>query len=140
MNDLESLIVDANAIISALLRGAALSVFQNPKIKRFLTTDFTLGEVKHYVPRLARKLRLPEEILHLDLELLPLKLYPREAYSEKLKEARSILLARDPNDIDLLALAFHLKLPIWSNDKDFQGTGTKIYTTAQLLKLLESVR
>jgi predicted nucleic acid-binding protein len=38
--------------------------------------------------------------------------------------------------VDLLALALHLKLPIWSNDNDFEDAGVEWYTTAQLLKTL----
>ena len=35
-----------------------------------------------------------------------------------------------------LALALHLKLPLWSNDRDFEGTGVERFTTAQLLSKL----
>ena len=40
----------------------------------------------------------------------------------------------DPDDVALLALALHLGLPIWSNNRDFEDARVRWYTTAQLLK------
>jgi len=37
-----------------------------------------------------------------------------------------------------LALALELGLPIWSNDRDFDGLPVDVYPTARLLKLLET--
>jgi predicted nucleic acid-binding protein len=62
------------------------------------------------------------------------------AFEEKLIEARSRIGARDPEDIDLLALALVLEIPVWSNDRDFKGAGVEWYTTARLLKLLAKRR
>ena len=39
---------------------------------------------------------------------------------------------RDPEGVELLALALHLSLPVWSNDDDFELTGIEWYTTAEL--------
>jgi len=47
---------------------------------------------------------------------------------------------RDPDDVDLLALALKLDIPIWTNDRDFEKTGVATYTTAQLLSLLNKAR
>src|SRR5437763_216892 len=42
---------------------------------------------------------------------------------------------RDPDDIDVLALALRLQAPLWSNDRDFERTGVEQMTTPDLLKL-----
>jgi predicted nucleic acid-binding protein len=55
-----------------------------------------------------------------------------------LAEARKRIARRDPDDAELLALAIQLKLPVWSNDNDFEGTGVVWYTTASLLATLKS--
>jgi predicted nucleic acid-binding protein len=44
---------------------------------------------------------------------------------------------KDEDDTELLALAMKLKIPIWSNDRDFKLTGVELYTTAKLLKILK---
>ncbi len=47
------------------------------------------------------------------------------------------LAGRDEHDIELLALAIKLHIPVWSNDGDFKSSGIEVYTTARLLKILK---
>lgn len=133
----ERLAVDANPILSGLIGGAALRAFWSPKIREFATTDHTLQEVLEYIPELARKAGRPEELLLVDLKLLPLVVYSRRDYHKHLKEARRRIGARDPEDVDLLALALQLGAAVWSNDRDFEVAGVEWYTTARLLTWLE---
>lgn len=136
---LEAIVVDANPIISALIRGAAaIKVFWNFSINEFATTEFTLSEIKYYIPRLAKRAKLREEVLIFDLSLLPLTIYPRDFYEAQLEEAKLRIGKRDPKDVDILALTLHLNIPIWTNDKDFEIAGVKHYTTGALLKELEN--
>jgi hypothetical protein len=39
--------------------------------------------------------------------------------------------------VELLAPAFHFKVPLWSNDNDFDGCGVEQFTTAELLRKLD---
>jgi len=39
-------------------------------------------------------------------------------------------------DVDVLALALHLDVPLWSNDRDFEDTGVSRFITAELLAIL----
>lgn len=59
-----------------------------------------------------------------------------QVYAAKLAEAERRIGRRDPNDVDLLALALHLRVPVWSNDNDFEDAGVEWYTTAELLQKL----
>ena len=43
---------------------------------------------------------------------------------------------RDPDDIELLALALHLRIPVWSNDDDFASARAPWLATAELLARL----
>ena len=132
----ERLVVDANPIISALLGGAALRAFWNDAVKEWATTQFTVNEVLSYLPQLASKLHVPEEVLRLELELLSLAVYKKDSYRDFVPEAKRGIAERDRNDVDLLALALKLDYPIWTNDQDFQQTGPTLYTTATLLEVL----
>ncbi len=135
---LNQIVVDANPIISALIsdQSTASRIMWSGAIKELATTAHTIAEVRKYLPELARKTGRPEELLHLDLQLLPLIIYEREAYQEKLEEAHAQIGERDPSDTELLALALQLRLPIWSNDRDFENVGIPCYTTTKLLKAL----
>jgi predicted nucleic acid-binding protein len=67
---------------------------------------------------------------------LPLTVVGREIYAQSLAQARRLIGKRDPDDIDILALALHFRIPLWSDDRDFEGIGIEQYTTSTLLKRL----
>lgn len=62
---------------------------------------------------------------------------PPTTYVSSIAEARERIERRDPDDVELLALAIQLDIPVWSNDNDFENTGVLWYTTASLLAVLE---
>jgi predicted nucleic acid-binding protein len=132
------LAADANVLLSALIGGQAKRVLQHPAIEEILTTGATLDEVQEYAGQLARKRGLAVDTVLLAVAALPVTIVPRSAYRFSLPEARKRIGARDPDDVDLLALAISLKLAVWSNDNDFENTGVVWYTTASLLSSLES--
>jgi hypothetical protein len=60
----------------------------------------------------------------------------RSDYEAKLSTARRRIGKRDPDDVDVLAVALTLNLPVWSNDNDFEDAGVEWYSIAELLKTL----
>lgn len=131
------LVADANVLLSAVIGKAALRVLRDFAIP-IHTTRFNYLEVQEYLPRLAGKYNVALPLAELQLTLLPLAIYPEEAYADWLPWARRLLAARDPEDAHALALARSLGLPLWSNDRDLQLPQVHCYTTAALLKALES--
>jgi predicted nucleic acid-binding protein len=130
------LVADANVLLSAVLGGRAKVVLSHPKIEGIFTTEVTLSEVEEYVILLARKRRLSLDTLLLAVATLPVSVVERETYARAVVQARRLIGQRDPDDIEILALALHLKIPLWSNDNDFRDTGVEWYTTAELLQRL----
>ena len=130
------LVADANVLLSAVLGGRAKVVLSHPKIEGIFTTEVTLSEVEEYVILLARKRRLSLDTLLLAVATLPVSVVERETYARAVVQARRLIGQRDPDDIEILALALHLKIPLWSNDNDFRDTGIEWYTTAELLQRL----
>jgi predicted nucleic acid-binding protein len=128
------LVVDANPILAALLGGQARRVFFEASVREFAVPEVVLSEVREHLPRLARKLGAMPAFLEYALELLPLRPYPARAYRTTMAEARRRIGSRDPDDIDVLALALRLRVPLWSNDRDFEGTGIEQLTTSDVLK------
>lgn len=45
----------------------------------------------------------------------------------------TVFWRKETKDVDLLALALHLGVTIWTNDRDFSVCGLPIISTAQLL-------
>jgi predicted nucleic acid-binding protein len=134
LKDIEKLAVDANPILSAIIGGKARSVFLDADHISFYTTLFNFKEVEKYIPTLASKRSLPLDDLYLALSTLPISVCDVEFYKETLKKASSLIGDRDPDDIHLLGLALKLSCPIWSNDRDFDSVGIKIYSTLALIR------
>ena len=133
---LKKLAADANVILSAVAGKAALRVFLKEDLE-FVTTECITEEVLEYPDVLSAKYGLSHEVLESQLKLLPLKIYKREFYTEFMQKAAKRMKDRDEDDVELLALALKMKLPVWSNDSDFKSAGIDVYTTARLLKKLE---
>lgn len=130
------LVADANVLLAAVLGGRAKAILQHPEIDELLTAEATLAEVQEYAVILARKRRLSLGTLLLAVAALPVTVVEETIYFSSLPQARKLIAKRDPDDVDVLALALHMSLPLWSNDNDFEETGIEWYTTAELLQKL----
>ena len=111
---------------------------EHSNIEEVLATQTILAEVQEYAPLLARKKRLSADLVLLAVATLPVTVVDSSVYTTSLSEARRRMGRRDPDDIDILALALHFGLPIWSNDNGFEVAGVEWYTTASLLAKLHS--
>ena len=134
---IDSLVVDANPLLSALLGGRAREVLFSGKIT-CVSSQHTLFEVEKYLPHVAKRIGRNELDLWREFQLLPvIAVQPRESDLE-LKRATELIGQRDPKDVHVLALALRLDLPIWTNDRDFEGLSQHVSThkTADLLSLI----
>ena len=130
------LAADANVLLSAVIGGRARLVLSNPDIEEVVTTETVFAEVEEYAAVLGHKRKIPAETLMLAVASLPVSIVAREVYAGSMARARKRIGWRDPDDVELLALALHFKVPLWSNDNDFEGCGVERYTTAELLRKL----
>ena len=133
------LVADANVLLSAVLGGRAKLVFGHSQVEEILTSAPTLAEVEEYAAVLARKKRLPPDILLLAVAAMPVTVVEPSQYASSLPQARKLIARRDPDDVEVLALTLHLELPLWSNDKDFEGTGIELLTTEAVLRTLRLI-
>ena len=120
--------------MSAIAGKAARRVFEIEPPLDVITTEATITEVEEYLPEFAERYGLDQSQLEAALALLPVRRFSESDYISHLKDAQKYLNKRDPDDVDLAALALRLRVPIWSNDKDFSELpDVDTYTTAKLL-------
>jgi predicted nucleic acid-binding protein len=136
---IEAVVADANVLLSAIVGKAALRVFTEYGVTVH-ATGFSVSEVEEYLPRLAAKYRLPEDLVQLQWRLLPVIRHAEAEYASRLPAALERLRERDAEDAHALALAWALGLPLWSNDRDFEGLDIERYSTAALLRALARER
>ncbi|KUK41323.1 MAG: putative ribonuclease VapC [Clostridia bacterium 62_21] len=110
--------MDANVVLSALIGGKASKVFAGAKGVEFITTANVVAEILEYVPVLARKKGLNREVMEAAFNLLGLEAVQEEIYSQQIPAALGLIGKRDPDDVELVALALALGCPVWSNDND----------------------
>lgn len=133
------LAADANVLLSAAIGKAALRVFTSPGVD-VISCAQVLDEVAEYLPVLGKKYGLAPELLQCQYRLLAVEPFSSEDYRDFLAEVTRKLAHRDPDDVELFALALAQGVPIWTNDHDFEGCGVECVTTARLLKMLESAK
>ena len=130
------LVADAHVLLSAVIGGRAALVLKQEQVEQVFTPAAAYDEVFEYLGPLAKKKRLQLDTLLLTLAALPVTVVERSDYEHDLPEAERRMAKRDPDDVDVLALALGLSLPVWSNDNDFEDAGVEWYTTAELLEAL----
>ncbi|MGH9351598.1 MAG: PIN domain-containing protein [Terriglobia bacterium] len=130
------LAADANVLLSAVLGGRARLILESPQVEEILTVEQTVAEVHEYAIHLAKRKGLSEDLVLLAVGALPVTIAEQTTYKAAIAEASKRIGKRDPDDVELLALAIALSLPVWSNDRDFKGTGIEWLTTEALLNRL----
>ena len=133
---IESVVADANVLLSAVTGKAALRVFTEFEVTVHVSR-FNVNEVVEYLPEMAAQYNLPPEFLEMQWKLLPIQVHAEEDYHRYLNRALADLAKRDPEDAHALALARKLGVPLWSNDRDLVGLGLECYPTARLLAALK---
>ncbi|MCX6603460.1 MAG: PIN domain-containing protein [Acidobacteria bacterium] len=115
--------------------GAAARLAARPDLELFTTTH-TFDETLEYLPVLAAHKGLRLERMERALQTVPIRIVPADEFASSRDEAARRMAQRDPEDVDLLALAMHLGLTVWTNDRDFAIAGLSVVSTAQLLALI----
>ena len=136
---IESVVADANVLLSAITGKAALRVFTEFEVT-VRVAKFNVNEVVEYLPEMAAQYDLTTEFLEMQWKLLPIQVHAEEDYHRYLNQALANLAKRDPEDAHALALARKLGVPLWSNDRDLAGLGVECYPTARLLAALKKER
>ena len=130
------LAADANVLLSAIIGGRAALALRHEQVEQVFTPTAAYDEVFEHLAPLAKKKRLYLDTLLLTLAALPVTVVERSEYEHHLQEAKRRMGKRDPDDVDVLALALDLTLPVWSNDNDFEDAGVDWHATAEILKAL----
>ena len=93
-------------------------------------------EIARHIPSLAAKRGLDAALMFAALDVMPIEWKTSSEYEHRRAEAEERIAARDPDDWPTVALALQLSLPIWSQDRDFEGAGVEVFTTGELLDAL----
>ncbi len=130
-----SLVLDANILIRAVMGRRVRQLIKQYSAKvQLLAPDTAFLEAEEHLPQLCANLGLALDAAMAVYSKVceAVQEFPAPAYSERELEARARIERRDPNDWQVLACALTLNCPIWTEDKDFFGTGVPTWTTDRI--------
>jgi predicted nucleic acid-binding protein len=132
------LVVDTNVLYTFFWKGSAVRKFLMRMDLGLFSPEFALEEINSHKSDILKKTKLSEEEfkeIKRDLAVA-VSFIPIEEYRELLKHFEKS--CPDSQDIDFLALASKLKLPLWSNDGALKRQKeVDVLSTSDLLKMPE---
>ena len=141
-------LVDASALVADLLRVAGRERLADGRLELFIA-EHTFAEVAHELPKRVERFaerrsldaRLVERLVAECLAAVDdnLVVVPEAAYAPLEEEARW-RSPRDPHDWPVVAAALAVGGAVWTNDKDFLGTGIATWTTETMISWLARVQ
>ena len=133
------LVVDANVIISALIKNSITRELINSGFLELISVQFVFEEINKHKEELLKKSGLSILEYEKTLSLIKSKIiiFPNEYFKDYLKLAEQI--SPDVNDVQYFALALKTGTAIWSNDKALKSQRmVAIFSTSEVIKLLEN--
>lgn len=133
----EPLVIDASSAVAEALRARGLALFRDARLELYMS-EAAWSETRHELRRrvgvIATRQRLSadeqEALYGTALGTLEtcLHIIPAEAYAPLETTARARIPA-DPDDWPSVALALALEIGIWTEDRDFFGSGLATWRT-----------
>jgi predicted nucleic acid-binding protein len=126
------LVLDANILIRAALGRrvrALLEVYEDSIA--FYTPEVCFDAAREYIPKLFRSRGDDPDIGMAVLDQIELLVRPvdESLYRDFGQLARERMAARDVEDWPIVAVALMLSIPVWTEDRDFFGSGIATWTT-----------
>jgi predicted nucleic acid-binding protein len=132
------LVVDANVVISALIKGKQKTseLLFSDRVNLF-APEFLFEEIQKHKKDVQDKTGLPESELDTAISIIKsrIKLVPFSEFRNQIEKAKET--CPDPDDNEYMALSIKLKCPLWSNDKRLKSQNeVKVINTSELLAAL----
>lgn len=126
------IVLDANILIRAMLGvkvGGLLAKYANTI--EFCAPSIAFEDADAHLPDIMAKRGIGQAELSLGLDAVRMLVeeVPAEATEPMRAEALRRIGRRDPDDWPIVAAALALDCPIWTEDKDFFGSGVATWTS-----------
>jgi predicted nucleic acid-binding protein len=123
---------DANILLRAVFGRQVLHLLETYEDKaRFYAPDVSFQDALKYIPLISKQRGFDAELSLSFLHEISgtVEQVDRSLYKHYEPIARERIDRRDPDDWPVVAVALLLRLPIWTEDQDFFGSGMATWTT-----------
>ena len=132
MTDQKRLVLDANILLRAVFGVRVRNLLETYEDSVSLyAPDICFADARKYIPSISEKRRIDPGpgILVLDHLSRLVEVVDRSLYEEYETTARERIISRDEEDWPIVASSLLLKCPVWTEDRDFFGSGISTWTT-----------
>ena len=132
------LVIDANVLLRAVLGSRVSDLLERFALTAtFLASEVAFEEAREHMAAILKKRGVSSKALQPALEKLEaLRAIVRPMERAEYEQMRAAALVRigrrDPDDWPVLACALMVGCPIWTEDRDFFGTGVATWTSASV--------
>ncbi len=136
MSSPRKIVLDANILLRAVFGEKVYSLLkQYEDVAEFYSPDLCIEEARRHIPSIAAHREMApaqaEAVLHEVVggfvHIVDCSLY--EEYEER---ARARISSRDVNDWPIVATALLIDAPVWTEDRDFFGSGIATWTSDRI--------
>jgi predicted nucleic acid-binding protein len=136
MRAFKKLVLDTNILLRAVFGVKAYSLLkQYEDVAEFYTPDLCIEEARRHIPSIAARLRMApaqaetvlQEVVGDFIHVVDCSFY--EAFEAR---ARARISSRDADDWPVVATALLIDAPIWTEDRDFFGSGLATWTSDKI--------
>jgi predicted nucleic acid-binding protein len=132
MSARKGLVLDANILLRAVFGTRVRAILESfEDSANFFSPDVCFQDARDYIPDVAARRGIDKSAAFMVLDGISLIVdsVDRSLYEAHEQLARERVSPRDPDDWPVAAVALLLAIPIWTEDRDFFGTGIPSWTT-----------
>ena len=132
MTEQKRLVLDANILLRAVFGVRVRSLLERYEDSVwFYAPDICFADARKYIPSVSAKRRIDPApgIAVLDQLSRLVEIVDRSLYEECESSARERMISRDVDDWPIVATSLLLRCPVWTEDRDFFGSGISTWTT-----------
>lgn len=126
------LVLDANILLRAVFGSRVRHLLETYEgAVGFYSPDVCFQDAQKYIPRVSERRGVDSSVALSVLEQMARVVVPvdKSLYEDFEKLARERIELRDPDDWPVVAVALMLDFPVWTEDRDFFGSGIATWTT-----------
>lgn len=132
MNTRRGLVLDANILLRAVFGSRVRHLLETyEEVVGFYSPDVCFQDAQEYIPELSKRRGFDFSLAISMLEQVSRIVVPvdKSLYETFEQLARERIQPRDPDDWPVVAVALLLNLPVWTEDRDFFGSGIATWTS-----------
>jgi predicted nucleic acid-binding protein len=133
MREPKRIVIDANILLRGVFGTRVRDILDSyQETVAFYLPDLCVEESLRHVPVISRRRGLNPDESGANLGLLLqscIEIVDRSLYEEFEEQARARISSRDADDWPVVATALLLNAPIWTEDRDFFGSGIATWTS-----------